>query len=140
MRRIIYASKALHDFDDAELLELLARARAVNAEHGVTGMLVYAARSFLQLFEGEDADVEAVWDRIRMDPRHTDLRVLDDGPVTSRQFEDWSMGFEHPDEADLERTLPGYRASIDYPFVSSQLVAAADTAETLLSLYSRRSD
>lgn len=140
MRRIIYASKAMHDFDDTELLELLARARTVNSLHEVTGMLVYAARSFLQLIEGQDEDVEVVWDRIRMDPRHTELRVLDDGPVSARQFGDWSMGFEHPVQAELERTLPGYRASIDYPFVSSQLVAAADTAETLLTLYSRRSD
>ena len=135
----MYASKALHDFDEPELLALLESARTTNARYGVTGMLVYAARSFLQQFEGADADVEVIWDRIRLDPRHTELRVLGDGPVTQRQFEDWSMGFEHPDDADLEETLPGYRGSTDYPFVSSQLVAAVDTAETLLSLYARRS-
>lgn len=139
MRRIIYASRALHDFPDQELVELLLRARATNEEHDVTGMLVYAARSFLQLFEGEDDDVELVWDRIRMDDRHTDLRVLADGPATSREYGDWSMGFEHLDALELERTLPGYRASIEYPFVSPELIAAADTAETLLSLYARRS-
>jgi hypothetical protein len=139
VRRIIYASRALHDFSDAELVALLLRARATNEDRHVTGMLVYSARSFLQQFEGEDEDVEVVWDRIRMDDRHTDLRVLADGPAETRLFADWSMGFEHVVPAELERTLPGYRASIDYPFVSSQLVAAADTAETLLSLYSRRS-
>lgn len=135
----MYASRALTDFDDAELLRLLVSARATNARQQVTGMLIYASRSFLQLFEGSDDDVEVIWDRIRVDPRHTDLRVLADGPVTERMFSDWSMGFEHPGEADLEEALPGYRASTDYPFVSSQLVAAADTAETLLSLYARRS-
>jgi len=139
MRRIIYASQALHDFGDQELVDLLLRARAVNDELGVTGMLVYAARSFLQLFEGENEGMEVVWDRIRMDDRHSSVRVLHDGPVDTRLYADWAMGFEHVDAEELERTLPGYRASIDYPFVSSQLVAAADTAETLLSLYSRRS-
>ena len=139
MRRIIYASRALRDFEDQELVDLLLRARAANQEHGVTGMLVYAARSFLQALEGDDQGVEVVWDRIRLDDRHTDLRVLADGPAPTRLFSDWSMGFEHLSAEELERTLPGYRASIDYPFVSSQLVAAADTAETLLSLYSRRS-
>ena len=139
MRRIIYASQALHDFGDQELLELLQRARAVNEEQAVTGMLVYAARSFLQLFEGEDEGVELVWDRIRMDDRHTSLRVLQDGAVDARLYADWSMGFERVDAEELEQTLPGYRGSIDYPFVSSQLVDAADTAETLLSLYARRS-
>ena len=139
MRRIIYASRALHSFADEELVELLLRARANNEEQDVTGMLVYAAQSFLQAFEGDDEGVEVIWDRIRLDDRHTDLRVLSDGPATERLFRDWSMGFEHVLAEELERTLPGYRASIDYPFVSSQLVSAADTAETLLSLYSRRS-
>jgi hypothetical protein len=139
VRRIIYASRALHDFSDQELVDLLLRARATNEDHDVTGMLVYAARSFLQLFEGEDGDVEVVWDRIRLDDRHTDLRVLADGPASGRQFGDWSMGFEHLDALELERTLPGYRASVDYPFVSPELVSAAETAETLLSLYARRS-
>jgi hypothetical protein len=139
VRRIVYASRAVHEFEDFELLELLDRARAQNQRRGVTGMLVYSARSFLQLFEGEDDAVEVIWDRIRMDERHTDLRVLGDGAVTLRQFGNWSMGFEHPDAEQLEQTIPGYRASIDYPFVSSQLIDGAETAETLLTLYSRRS-
>ncbi len=139
MRRIVYASRALTDFDDSALLTLLTRAREVNGDHDVTGMLVYASRSFLQLFEGGEEQVEVVWDRIRMDDRHSHLRVLYDGPTDTRLFAEWSMGFEHPDHEELERILPGYRASLEYPFVSSQLVAEASTAETLLSLYARRS-
>ena len=139
MRRIIYASRSFSDLSEDELLTLLQSARARNEQHGVTGMLVYASRSFLQLFEGEDEGVEVIWDRIRLDPRHHDLRVLADGATDRRQFGEWSMGFDHPDDLTLEETLPGYRASADYPFVSSQLVAGADTAETLLSLYARRS-
>jgi hypothetical protein len=139
MRRIVYASRALHDFDDEELLALLGRARATNQQGGVTGMLVYSARSFLQLIEGEDDQVEVVWDRIRTDGRHTDLRVLLDGPVSVRQFDAWTMGFEHAEREELEATLPGYRASMDYPFVSSTLIDGSDTAETLLTLYARRS-
>ena len=139
MRRIIYASRALHDFADEELLDLLTRARAANQGYGITGMLVYSSRSFLQVFEGEDAFVERVWDRIRLDERHTDLRVLSDGPAQVRSFGEWTMGFWHPDAGDLEAHMPGYRASDGYPFVSAELVAEGDTAETLLSLYARRS-
>ncbi len=140
MRSLVYASRALGSFDDAELLALLDTARSRNDEHGVTGMLVYAAGSFLQLLEGEDDAVEAIWDRIRMDPRHTELRVLQDGPARQRLFGEWSMGFQHPDQALLEETLPGYRAGGVYPFVDSQLVSTADTASALLELYARRSD
>jgi hypothetical protein len=140
MRSLVYASRSLEPFDEDALVELLTRARACNEEHAVTGMLVYAAGSFLQLIEGDDEHVEAVWDRIRMDPRHTGLRVLQDGPARVRLFGEWSMGFAHPEQERLEETLPGYRAGGVYPFVDSQLVSTADTAATLLELYARRSD
>lgn len=140
MRSLVYASRAVEPLSDDDLLTLLSGARARNEACDVTGMLVYAAGSFLQLIEGDDAPVESIWDRIRMDPRHTALRVLQDGPVTTRLFGEWSMGFEHPDTRRLERTLPGYRAGTVYPFVDSQLVAAGDTAATLLTLYARGSD
>jgi hypothetical protein len=139
MRRVIYASRTVQEFDQIDLLKLLADARAANERNGVTGMLVYSSSSFLQLIEGEDEGVEIAWDRIRLDPRHAQLRVLFDGRVTERLFTDWTMGFEHPSDADLEEQLPGYRASVGYPFVSSLLVSEAEAAETLLSLYARRS-
>jgi hypothetical protein len=139
MRRVIYASRAVDDLDEVDLLHLLTEARAANLRNGITGMLIYSSRSFLQLFEGEEVGVESAWDRIRLDRRHTELRVLRDGPAESRLFGDWTMGFEHPADADLEEHLPGYRASIGYPFISSLLVSEPEAAETLLSLYSRRS-
>jgi hypothetical protein len=140
MRSLVYASRALAPFDDRELLTLLESARARNSAHGVTGMLVYAASSFLQLIEGESDAVQVIWDHIRVDPRHTALRVLQDGPTRDRLFGEWSMGFEHPDQQRLEETMPGYRSGGVYPFVDSQLVSTADTAATLLELYARRSD
>lgn len=140
MRSLVYASRSLEPFDDDELVRLLTRARACNEEHAVTGMLAYAAGSFLQLIEGDEEDVEVIWDRIRMDPRHTGLRVLQDGPARQRLFGEWSMGFAHPEQDRLEETLPGYRAGGGYPFVDSQLVSTADTAATLLELYARRLD
>ena len=139
MRRVIYASRAVDDLDEVDLLQLLTQARTANLRNGITGMLMYSSRSFLQLFEGEDDGVETAWDRIRLDRRHTDLRVLRDGPADGRLFADWTMGFEHPADEDLEEHLPGYRASVGYPFLSSLLVLEPETAETLLSLYARRS-
>ncbi len=116
VRVLVYASRARRPFGDPELLELLVAARAHNERRGVSGMLVYAAGSFLQQVEGEPGDVEGVWQRIRLDARHHDLRVLAD-ETADRTFEDWSMGFAHPDHDRLEQTLPGYRASLQYPFV-----------------------
>lgn len=136
----MYASRESEPFAEDDLLGLLVKARARNESHGVTGMLVYAAGSFLQLIEGDEAGIEVVWDCIRLDPRHTALRVLQYGPATGRLFAEWCMGFEHPDTERLEETMTGFRAGGVYPFVDSQLVAAAETAAALLTLYARGAD
>ena len=140
MRSLVYASRSAGPFSEQDLIELLTSARARNEALRVTGMLIYSGESFLQLIEGDEASVEVIWDRIRLSPRHTNLRVLQDGPATERLFSEWSMGFAHPDANSLEETLPGYRAGSVYPFVNSQLVSAADTASTLLELSARRAD
>lgn len=103
MRSLVYASRAVQPFGDDDLLQLLRAAPARNDVHGVTGMLVYAAGSFLQLFEGEDDAVEVIWDRIRMDPRHTGLRVLQDGPARARLFAEWPWGSSTPSSSGLKR-------------------------------------
>ena len=47
--RLIYASRAVGSPDEAALVELLQVSRDRNASDDVTGMLVYAERSFMQL-------------------------------------------------------------------------------------------
>lgn len=48
---------------------------------------------FVQLLEGDEADVRSTFDRIAVDPRHEDVELLTEKTVASRQFPDWSMGF-----------------------------------------------
>lgn len=95
MRELIYRSRSAGPFDRVEIGRILATARRVNATCGVTGLLLYSDASFLQVLEGEEADVRATFARIRDDPRHQDLAVLADGPVARRRYPDWSMGFHH---------------------------------------------
>lgn len=97
MHELIYRSRAAAPFDRAEIGRILATARRVNAENGVTGLLLYSDESFLQVLEGDEDVVGATFARIEADPRHRDLVVLVDGPVASRAHPDWTMGFHHLD-------------------------------------------
>lgn len=137
IRRIIYASRATHDFAPDELTDLLATARRLNDRSGLTGMLVYCGQSFLQALEGDAELLEEAYGRIRRDARHCDLRLLKDAEVKARLFGDWSMGFEHPDEDDLADELVGYTPATVYPMVNPELVRNATVAETLLTLLLR---
>jgi hypothetical protein len=139
MRRIVYASKAVSDFADEDLLALLRTARQRNRDHAVTGMLVYTRGSFLQVIEGRAGDVETIWGHVQRDNRHGEVRVLQDGDVWERSFASWNMGFWHPESDLLERDLPGYAVGRDVPFVSTELIPNVDAALRLLSLYAPRS-
>ena len=94
MIELVYISTATKDFSDDELTALLAQARIRNTELGVTGMLLYANGSFMQLLEGEQASVEAIYSSIKQDPRNTNNAVMHLCEIDERHFPKWSMGFK----------------------------------------------
>ncbi|HMJ54637.1 MAG TPA: BLUF domain-containing protein [Polyangiaceae bacterium] len=93
MLEIIYASAAIKAFSPAELTTLLRKARINNTRLGVTGMLLYDRGSFLQVLEGEIADVRSLYQLIAKDARHERVVKLLETIVDVRSFQDWSMGF-----------------------------------------------
>jgi hypothetical protein len=98
---LAYASTAVHDYSQEELLELLALSRQRNAEAGITGLLLYAPGTdgamgtFVQVLEGFRPAVQALYVRILRDPRHQHCTVFQEGEVFQRRFADWSMGFRN---------------------------------------------
>lgn len=108
---IIYHSLATGEegISSAALAELLCQARAYNQGHRLTGLLLYAAptKEFVQVLEGPRDEVENLYQRIAQDPRHKHAFVLHEGPVASRMFPDWRMGFVAVDAQDLHTTT-GY--------------------------------
>ena len=104
---IVYVSLASREMGDAELKELLVKAREANQRAGITGLLLYHQREFLQLIEGERQAVQRLFQSIERDPRHDHVDVVWEGPVRRRSFEHWSMAFAAPDGTEL-RQLPGF--------------------------------
>lgn len=98
---LVYASTAVHDFSEGELLELLVQSRDHNARVGVTGLLLYAPGAggdkgtFVQVLEGMRMEVQSIYVRILRDPRHQHCTVLQEGEVFQRRFAAWSMGFRN---------------------------------------------
>ena len=100
MREYIYTSRAVTPFGDDELRHLLAEARRFNAEHGLTGMLLYyrdeelGNGAFMQYLEGPDDAIEmVVRERIEPDRRHRGITTFVDRPRSGRIFENWTMAF-----------------------------------------------
>ncbi len=96
VHQLVYASAATRPIDAEELEALLSRARRKNKLAEITGMLLYHEGSFLQALEGDETVVEALYEHIEGDDRHTDATVLFRGKVEGRSFDHWSMGFFRP--------------------------------------------
>jgi hypothetical protein len=106
MLQVIYSSAARVPFSELELTLLLTNARANNTRLGVTGMLLYQDGSFLQVIEGDEPILEALFQKIGRDERHLRVSTLLRREVEARHFGDWAMGFVSPKY--LTQALPGY--------------------------------
>ncbi len=108
--RLIYVSRVARRVRFADVEAIAADAATRNAERGITGMLVYSPSHFLQVLEGDEAEVTAVFSRIREDQRHSDVQTIDARIVREREFGQWAMVARHwprgaePDRQSLTST------------------------------------
>ena len=90
--RLLYASRASQPVSPELIDSILSQARAHNPEHGITGILCYGSRIFMQALEGGRDEVNALYNRIVRDARHADPVVLEYEEISERLFAGWTMG------------------------------------------------
>ena len=125
IRRLIYRSRAADGFDMAALLEMLVVVREKNAVRRVTGLLVHQGGRFLQIVEGPEGEIEALWQAIQRDSRHFDIELLEDRSDQRRWFGDWNMELADADQ------LPGrfagvWTESLSHPLADVHTAAEAE--------------
>jgi len=77
--------------DDLE--DILEHARIWNAAKGITGALVYADGAFLQILEGDRAEVQELMIKILGDLRHETVTVLRECEIPCAVFGSWQMAY-----------------------------------------------
>lgn len=107
LRQLVYVSRYSQELSGNEMEALLKQVRAKNERLGVTGMLLAGDGRFLQVLEGPEEVVRALYETIRKDPRHTKCYVVAERTIETREFSDWSMGFATMRANDL-RSEPGF--------------------------------
>jgi hypothetical protein len=90
--------------DPEEITAIVSSSIRWNVGVQVTGMLWADGKSFAQVIEGGFHEVGLTMDRIRTDHRHTDIDVLLDRVVLSRQFGNWSMRKAGDDDVSAHGT------------------------------------
>jgi hypothetical protein len=91
MLQLTYISSVTPGTPEFAVNDILRASRHNNAAAGVTGLLLFDGRRFLQALEGEAEEVNAAYQRIKVDPRHRAMVLLSSSEVTERAFGDWAM-------------------------------------------------
>ena len=137
--QIIYASAATRPIEEDELLMMLKHAREKNKQLGITGMLLHCDGSFIQALEGPKDQVMNMLGTIRQDSRHSRIAVLFEGPIQSRSFSQWSMGFNRPSKEKLARS-EGYTPYLDLGDDAQAIKNYSSVALKLIGAFRELSD
>lgn len=103
MYHLVYISSARPGLGRAQIRSLLDKSRRKNAMLGITGLMLYHEGKILQVLEGEERAVRALYEIIQADPRHSGCTVLLEEPTPSRQYPHWPMTFRDLGAADQDQ-------------------------------------
>lgn len=78
--QLFYLSRLAAGASPACVAEIVRASRRRNMAQGISSLLVFDGWRFCQYIEGGDAAVGELAGRIRADARHTDVKVLHQGP------------------------------------------------------------
>jgi len=107
LHELLYVSVETHPHSHEDLVALLQQSHVNNEKMGVTGILLYFRKHFLQVLEGEKDTVFELLRTIRKDERHASVIMVWDQPIEKRNFADWTMAFVNLNEMDHQR-LKGF--------------------------------
>lgn len=127
-----YSSRAVAPLNECDLARLESDASARNRAEGLTGLFVYDDGHFFQWLEGPVEGLTRIWDSVRRDKRHTDIRVSHIQPTPARVFGDWSMKRLRRGDPVLSpasllaATLPGLVETMVVPAIAARLAHVRD--------------
>ena len=132
MIQLSYVSTATKSMSKRALETLLEECRHNNSMMGITGMMLYGNKTFIQVLEGQEDAVESLFEKIKNDPRHTDVKSLRKRTITRREHSDWSMGFKQISPEDL-REIKGLDDFSESDLNAEKLSGQSKKVEALMS-------
>jgi len=95
LERIVYCSRSNVPTDNLLVIsEIVAVSDRNNRRDDLTGALAINDGWFLQVIEGQTAQLDNLLRRLQADKRHRDFKVLQRREIKTRLFGDWSMTSE----------------------------------------------
>ena len=100
--QLIYVSSSTEAFTREKFLEMAFVMSSDNTKVGITGMLVFKDGNFMEVLEGEESAVKALFSKIEQETRHTLVSVIQEGEIGTREYPSWAMTFYNPQTQEYE--------------------------------------
>ena len=120
---LIYASESVLVTDNNACEDILSGSRRRNVLFGLTGILVFDPKYFLQVVEGHQKAVTQLLKNLMADTRHHSLTLIHFGAIEKRMFPDWSMGAVLADDVHRAAFLEYGTAGVFDPFAMTEKTA-----------------
>lgn len=116
----LYTSQTKGVLPPDDIAAILKKSEINNRQFHITGFLHYDNARVVQYLEGPRGAVQGCLARIAKDRRHWNFRIIADGDIDKRMYQDWSMGaLTSLREADLQRIID---ADSNDPFVDEDIM------------------
>jgi hypothetical protein len=132
MEYLVYMSTAVNPLTDSELKDILVKSQLNNSKNNLTGILLYSEGTFVQVLEGEVAELDETFEKILNDTRHKGVIELVREEINERSFPDWSMGFRTLSPAEFSE----FKAYIGAPD-SNALIYGTHPALAILKTFAK---
>jgi len=93
LTRLIYTSTLIDGSTVGDLNDIMDVSRKNNPQMGISGILCYSTRNYLQWLEGPREEVSKIYNRVASDKRHTNCTIIEFSEVQKREFGSWAMAF-----------------------------------------------
>lgn len=104
--QLIYFSEISEQARALEVGTIVKQSRINNAEHDITGILIFDGHRFCQCLEGDKEKVRQLMTTIMEDPRHTHLYIAyQDHSDEGRIFSNWNMAYGLAEDASVLEQL-----------------------------------
>ncbi len=92
LSQLVYVSNRNANCTDKKIEKILEACKRNNPALGITGVLLYSKDKFIQLVEGEARVLTTLYDKIKLDNRHSYCMMVSYAPIKEKSFPSWHMG------------------------------------------------
>jgi hypothetical protein len=104
------------EFIQPEVSQILSKSRRNNRTKQIVGALYFGNNFFFQCLEGEQKKILELYEVLKTDSRHSDLRIVSIKPIIQRSFGEWEMKYV-PAENDVQKLLNSFGMTAFDPYL-----------------------